>query len=404
MILAGPGVNILIAFLLFWAVLFSGSLHGAVALGNLDPAVQTLGDHATVGAVLAGRPGAGVLRPGDRIVAVDGRAATIEQTSARISTHRCAGTATAGCRAATPVHLTVARGGRDLTLTLYPRYDAKEKRMLIGFDYRPEAKRFGVLSAAGAAVTEMWHVTTQTITGFGRALTESKVRHQVSSIIGITRAGHETVAAGAGYALVFIGFLSLILAVINLFPFLPLDGGHVLWSLAEKVRGKRISLLAMYRFSSVGIVLLLFLVVNGVSNDIRPAGGLTTHPALDERAQALRVRGAEQRLHLAAPQQRDVFPAARGAKAPVAAAQCAPGASGLRAAASAARSGTSTRVSARTIRVPRGGSPRRTPRAARAAHARSRSSSTRGRTRRRRTAGPRPHRRGRTAPDSRAAG
>jgi len=86
--------------------------------------------------------------------------------------------------------------------------------------------------------------------------------------VGITEVGHETVVAGAGYALVFLGFLSLLLAVINLFPFLPLDGGHVLWSLAEKVRGRRISLLSMYRFSSVGIVLLLFLVINGVSNDI----------------------------------------------------------------------------------------------------------------------------------------
>jgi len=30
---------------------------------------------------------------------------------------------------------------------------------------------------------------------------------------------------------------------------------------------------AMYRFSSVGIVLLLFLVINGVSNDIGRLGG-----------------------------------------------------------------------------------------------------------------------------------
>jgi regulator of sigma E protease len=81
------------------------------------------------------------------------------------------------------------------------------------------------------------------------------------------------VAAGAGFGLVFLGFLSLILAVINLFPFLPLDGGHILWSLAEKVRGKRISLIAMYRYSSVGIVLLVFLVINGLSNDISRLAG-----------------------------------------------------------------------------------------------------------------------------------
>ena len=37
--------------------------------------------------------------------------------------------------------------------------------------------------------------------------------------------------------------------------------------------GKRVSLAAMYRFSSVGIVLLLFLVINGVSNDIGRLGG-----------------------------------------------------------------------------------------------------------------------------------
>jgi regulator of sigma E protease len=56
---------------------------------------------------------------------------------------------------------------------------------------------------------------------------------------------------------VIIGFVSLILGVINLFPFLPLDGGHVLWSVAEKLRGARISTQAMWKFSSVGIVLLV---------------------------------------------------------------------------------------------------------------------------------------------------
>jgi regulator of sigma E protease len=272
-ILAGPGVNILIAFLLFWAVLFSGNLHGAVALGNLDPSVQTVVATTSVQAIEHNEPADGVLRPGDRIVAVEGRRATVASTMSAIAAHRCAGTVSDGCRAATPVHLTVRRGGRDVMLTVYPRYSKEVGRMLIGFDFGPASKSFGVLAAAGASLGEMWHVTTQTLTGFGKALTNEKARKQVSSIVGITQDAHETVVAGAGYALVFLGFLSLILAVINLFPFLPLDGGHVLWALAEKVRGRRISLLAMYRYSSVGIVLLLFLVVNGVSNDISRLAG-----------------------------------------------------------------------------------------------------------------------------------
>ncbi len=266
-------MNILIAFLLFWLVLFSGDLHGAVALGNLDPSQQTLVASTSVQAIEHGEPAAGVLRAGDRIVAVDGRPATVSSTMAGIASHRCAGALVEGCRARTPVQLTVRRDGRDVTVSVYPRYDKELGRMLVGFGFAAAPRQFGPLAAAGAVAGEMWHVTTQTITGFGKALTSSKVRHQVSSIVGITQDAHETVVAGAGYALVFLGFLSLILAVINLFPFLPLDGGHVLWAVAEKVRGRRISLLAMYRFSSVGIILLVFLVINGVSNDISRLAG-----------------------------------------------------------------------------------------------------------------------------------
>jgi len=272
-ILAGPGVNIAIAFALFWAVLFSGSLNGAISLGNLDPSVQTLVATTSVQEVLPKEPAAGVLHKGDRIVAVEGQRATVATTVARISAHRCAGALVNGCLASTPVRLTVRRDGRDLTLSIYPRYDKEARRMLVGFDFGPAIKHFGAFAAAGAAVSEMWHVTTETLTGFVHALTSSKAREKVSSIVGITQYAHENVAAGAGFGLVFLGFLSLILAVINLFPFLPLDGGHVVWALAEKLRGRRVSLVAMYRYSSVGICLLVFLVISGLSNDIGRLGG-----------------------------------------------------------------------------------------------------------------------------------
>jgi regulator of sigma E protease len=171
------------------------------------------------------------------------------------------------------VSLTVRRGSRTLTLSLFPTYSAKAKRMLIGVEFGENVKHFAVLPAAATSVHEMWNTTTSLLSSIGRAFTSEKVRHEFHSIVGITEIAHESVAAGAGYALVFLGFISLILAIINLFPFLPLDGGHVLWSVAEKLRGRRISLAAMYRFSSVGIVLLVFLVLNGLSNDIGRLAG-----------------------------------------------------------------------------------------------------------------------------------
>ncbi|HEY1457751.1 MAG TPA: M50 family metallopeptidase [Solirubrobacteraceae bacterium] len=271
-IVAGPGVNLVIAFLLFWAVLLSGNINGALLLNRLDPSVPTITANSSVLGVETGAPAAGVLKPGDRIVAVEGHPATIAQTRATIAAHRCAGALTQGCRAQTPLRMTVRRSGRELTFSLFPRYNTQAKRMLIGFDFGA-AKGFGAVSAAGASLSEMWHTTTETVTGFIRALTSSKVRHQLQSVVGITQDAHETVSAGAGNALVFLGYISLVLAVINLFPFLPLDGGHVLWSLAEKLRGRRVSLVAMYRFSSVGIILLLFLVLNGISNDIGRLAG-----------------------------------------------------------------------------------------------------------------------------------
>jgi regulator of sigma E protease len=267
-ILAGPGVNLLIAFAIFWALLAAGNLDGAGTLEALNPSIQTRVATTTVAGIVKRSPAEGVLRTGDRIVAVNGHPATVSSAQREINAHRCAGAQTNGCTAATPVTLTIKRAGHTLTLGVYPRYSKEAGRMLVGFDFGPAAKHFTVLAAAPTALHEMWGATTSMVSNLGRAFTSEKVRHELHSVVGITEIAHESVVAGAGYALAFLGFISLVLAVINLFPFLPLDGGHILWSVAEKVRGRRISVAAMYRYSSVGIVLLIFLVINGFGNDI----------------------------------------------------------------------------------------------------------------------------------------
>jgi regulator of sigma E protease len=272
-ILAGPGMNLLIAFVLFWAILVSGSFDGDLTLGNLNPSIQTLVPTTTVRGIEKNMPADGTLQPGDRILAVEGHPVTVTSAMRAIASHRCPNALTDGCRAATPVHLTVRRAGRTVTLTIYPRYSGEAHRMLVGFDFGAAPKQFGPVAAAGVAAHEMWSATTNLLSGIGRALTSSKARHEVHTIVGISEIAHEAVADGAGYGLVILGLISLILAVVNLFPFLPLDGGHVAWALAEKVRGRRISVSAMWRYSSVGILVFAFLFINGLSNDISRLGG-----------------------------------------------------------------------------------------------------------------------------------
>jgi regulator of sigma E protease len=66
---------------------------------------------------------------------------------------------------------------------------------------------------------------------------------------------------------VLLGLISMSLALFNALPLLPLDGGNILFSIIEGLRGALPQ--AVYRrFSTLGIVLILLITVIGLSNDI----------------------------------------------------------------------------------------------------------------------------------------
>jgi regulator of sigma E protease len=74
--------------------------------------------------------------------------------------------------------------------------------------------------------------------------------------------------------LAILALISLSLALLNLLPLLPLDGGHIAFSLIEGVRRKAVGRAVYERVSMVGIALILFIYVIGLSNDVgRLTGG-----------------------------------------------------------------------------------------------------------------------------------
>jgi regulator of sigma E protease len=252
-ILAGPAVNLLLAFLiiggLFWA---NGTREPVSRVGNETKLVA---------------PASAVLKPGDRILAADGTRGGPETIRRVIGSHRCAGAQKDGCAAAVPVRLRIERNGTEKTVAVRPRYNAAQKRMLVGFGFALKTQPAGPLRASGLAIDQMATITTRTL-GVVVRIFEPEQRKQLSSVVGAYKVTQEEFSFSVTRAVFVLGFISLSLAIINLFPFLPLDGGHVFWALAEKVRGKRIPFAVMERASVIGFALVLMVFFIGLSNDI----------------------------------------------------------------------------------------------------------------------------------------
>ncbi len=255
---AGPAVNIVLAFVLFFCAFFFYA----------QQVTQSVGE------IRSSTPAASVLQPGDRILAVDGKAypkadleTRLERFGKQVASHKCPGKQVQGCEAATPVILEVRRGNAVKTISARPEYSEEAGRGLIGFSYGSRHEDVSAGAAASRAVNAMWFVTHKTASVVSRIF-EAEQRKQISSVVGISDVGHEAVEAGVYESLVLLALVSLSLGLLNLLPILPLDGGHIFWSLVEKLRGKPVSLQVMERASFIGFALFAVLLFIGLSNDI----------------------------------------------------------------------------------------------------------------------------------------
>ena len=257
---AGPAVNVVLAFLILFGVYWSSGKP------EVSRAVETVEPHT---------PAPGILRPGDRVLAIDGHAGRGKDSTERseefskiVRSHECAGPQVDGCVAERPLTLRFERAGQTHTDSVFPRYDKELGFMRIGFSYGVDNVDVGVGAAASEAGRAIWDVTSQT-THVVTHLFESQQRKQVSSVVGISDVGHQVVERSLEKALLLLALVSLSLGLINLLPILPLDGGHIFWAVVEKVRGGRpVPLRVIERATMVGFALVAVLMFIGLSNDI----------------------------------------------------------------------------------------------------------------------------------------
>jgi regulator of sigma E protease len=241
-IFAGPGANILVAVVLVAAAYMLG------VPGKATPVVRK---------VEAGKPAAVMgLRPGDEIVAVNG-SQTLTFDDVRRSIAASQGQ---------PLSVMVLRNGETITLkTVRPVKIGG--RYILGFFPRAQKDRYGFGAALRHSFDDNWRTARLTITALPR-LVERSGRRQVSSPVGIVQVSSEAVGFSFPVFLEILGVLSISLALLNLLPLLPLDGGHILFSIVEGVRRRAVAREIYERVSVVGIALFLILLFIGLSNDV----------------------------------------------------------------------------------------------------------------------------------------
>jgi regulator of sigma E protease len=254
---AGPAVNIVVGFLLL--VLYSSAI--GLHKGN------------EVGDIARGFPAQGVLHPGDVLIGVDGHGGSVETMTKQVSTHKCAvQPPRAHCKATTPARVTIERHGKRMTFLMTPIYDAATKphKMRLGFTYNPNGGPRDPLplgKAIDQSTTAFWRITKATVSIPAKILDPNQ-RKQINGIVGSYETTRQTIIADPGDVIGIMAIISMSLAIVNLFPFLPLDGGHIFWAIVEKIRRKPVPYSTMERSGVIGFALVLLLFAIGLTNDI----------------------------------------------------------------------------------------------------------------------------------------
>lgn len=222
-------------------------------LGNVDP---------------AGPAAAAGLRSGDRIVAIDGdRVEDFRDVVARIS-----------AVPDTSVSVTYEREGREANVRLTVGSEQVDGRKVGRIRVQPSASveypdsmiertQLSPFAALGRATVEAWDMTVLQARLFWRMLMGQVSLKNLSGPLSIAEFAGESANAGISAFAGFLVLISLSLGFLNLLPIPILDGGQIVFQLAEWLKGKPLSERAQLLGQQVGIGLLLLLMGVALFND-----------------------------------------------------------------------------------------------------------------------------------------
>jgi membrane-associated protease RseP (regulator of RpoE activity) len=274
-ILAGVSVNLILAFLLIYVALIGRGLPDTL--------------EANVSRVVPDSPAAAAgIRDGDRIIAIDGQRLDVDRDIAQALRDRVG----------QPTTIVVKRDGGTATVTAVPQErSSSDKSGIIGVSVGQSVssyRSFNPIEAVPESFTTIGQITRDTGAGIGRLFSPAGIERysknftgdapkqgspasneRPRSIIGIVDIGGDLVGGNVWSLLFLLGAINLIVALFNLLPLLPFDGGHaavvIYEQAASKIRGRevRVDFRKLVPVTALVLVVFLTLGLSAMFLDIR---------------------------------------------------------------------------------------------------------------------------------------
>lgn len=180
------------------------------------------------------------------------------------------------------VALTILRDAREQDIVVQLESIASEGRLVgrIGVSFKPSEEalaqwndaqvtsKLGLVPAFGKAVSETGSMSTMMLSMLGKMVIGQVSVKNISGPLNIARFAGYTARQGPTYYIRFLALLSLSLGVLNLLPVPMLDGGQIVYQLAESVKGSPLSMRAEMIGQQIGIVMLVILMFFAFRNDL----------------------------------------------------------------------------------------------------------------------------------------
>ncbi len=223
-----------------------------------------------VGSVLPGYPAeAAGIKAGDTIVAIDGKPVRNWMFMTDVIKGKTKGS----------IALALKRDDSVVNVSITPKvqtgediFRRKVKIGLIGITPQIggtiEYEKFGIMKSVELGVSELLWMTKVTYKGIWYMLIGQVSIKESMGPIGIISVIGVAAKLGLTPLLGLVATISVALAVFNLLPLLPLDGGYIIFFVIEKLRGRPVSKKIFENFMNAGWFLVILLFMFTAYNDI----------------------------------------------------------------------------------------------------------------------------------------